>query len=105
MIVWVVLVAGAVGSFALRGAMVALWGRWTPPVWFDQATRYVAPAMLCALVAAALAPRGRPAPGDAMAVVAVAIGFVVARRTGSFGGTVAAGLAVWWALQLISSAA
>ena len=100
MTVWLVLLAGGVGSFALRGAMVALWGRWTPPGWFDQATRYVAPAMLGGLVAATLTPQRAPAPSDAMALLAVAVGFVVARRTGSFGGTVLAGLAVWWVLQL-----
>jgi branched-subunit amino acid transport protein len=98
--VWLVLAAAALGTFALRASMVVLWGRWTPPAWFDQSTRLVAPAMLCALVAAALTPAGTPKAVDLARLGVVAVGFVVARRTGSFGATLAAGLAAWWALEL-----
>ena len=90
------IVAMAVGVYALRLGGLLLAGRSVPPTW-ERALGFVPVATLTALVVSSLA--GRPDEGPVRLVAAVGAG-LAARRTGRAWVCILVGMAVYWLLRL-----
>jgi len=104
-VVWLVILAAGLGTFALRLSFLALLGGREPPPALAGALRFVPAAVLSALVVPAVVSLGLdPAPAvvyDPRKVVAAAVAAVVAWRTGSVLATIAVGMGTLWALTLV----
>lgn len=93
---WMVIVAIAVGTYAIRVSMfVGLAGR-PVPAWLASRFDVVGPAAIGALLAAYVLGHRHTAPPVA---VAGAVAFVAARRTGNLYAALVAGLPLVWTLQ------
>ena len=99
--IWLVIIAGAIGTFAIRLSFIAIFGQLesTPPR-LDLVLRYVPAAVLAGLVAPALfAPSGTLAISiDNHHLIAGSIAGVVAWRTENMVATIAVGMGALWAL-------
>ena len=100
---WVVVVVIGIGTYLMRLSFVAVFGRFGVPVWLESPLRYVAPAVLAALVAPAVL-----APAEAIdlttanpRVYAAMIAILVALRTKSVAWTIVAGMTSLWVLQAL----
>lgn len=95
-------VAAGLGTYLLRASLVVLLGRVTvaPPV--ERSLRYIAPAVLAAIVAPALLLDGDGGLQvlDLRVVAGVAAG-LAAWRWRTIPATLAAGLGVYWVLGLV----
>ncbi len=47
---WLIILLAGMLTFGIRLSMIALFGRWQPPVLFQRALRYVPPAVLSAII-------------------------------------------------------
>ncbi len=100
---WLIIVAIGLGTYLIRLSFIAVFSRYGVPIWLQTPLRYVAPAVMAALVApAVLTPEGvvdasTANPKAYAAVVAVAI----ALWTRSMVWTVVAGMAALWLLTAI----
>lgn len=103
-VLWGVILAIAVGTFASRLSFIVLFGRLQEvPARVERLLSFVAPAALAALVLPALLlVDGTPAlsPGNER-LVAGAAAALVAWRTESLLATVAVGMAAFWALRFV----
>ncbi len=104
-VVWLVILAAGVGTFALRLSFIALLGGREPPPTLAGALRFVPAAVLAALVVPAVVTLGLdPEPAlvyDPAKVVAAAVAAVVAWRTESILATIAVGMVTLWALSAV----
>ena len=99
---WLIIVIIGIGTYLFRISFIAIWANREVPAWLEAPLRYVAPAVMAALVAPGiLAPEGvidvttgnpRFFAGLAATIVAVVTRSVV--------WTVVAGLGSLWLLQL-----
>lgn len=103
MTAWIALIVLAAISFALRGTVVLALGDRELPTLVRRGAEHLAPAVLTAMVAASLARAG-VGPDTWGHLAAVAVGAVVAVRTGSVARTLGAGLSVYLAVQLVQQA-
>ncbi len=102
---WLVVVVIGVGTYALRLSFIGILGTRPLPVWAERPLRYVAPAVLAALVlpavvlaegAADVTPAGNP-----RFLAAVVAGLVAWRRS-SVAGVIMVGMGLLWILQAVS---
>ena len=98
----VVVVIGA-GTYLTRLSFVAAFARSGVPIWMQAPLRYVAPAVLAAIVApAVIAPAGAIDLSTANPrFLAGAIALLVAIRTRSVTWTIITGMAALWLLQAV----
>lgn len=90
------------GTYALRASMFVVLGRRTPPGWISTPLTFVGPAAIASLVGTSLlTTNGRVSIGSVAATVAVAVAFVVVRRTGNVMHAFPVGLPVFWMLSLL----
>ena len=91
---WIVIVAVGAMSFALRSSLVfASRGRELPDS-VVAISRHISPAAMGAMLAASIVGSAGVSPETAVRVAALAAGALVAIRTRSLAGTLAAGFAV-----------
>lgn len=99
---WLVVIIIGGGSYALRLSFIGVLGTRPMPSWAERPLRYVAPAVLAALVVPAvslsdgtldLSPLGNPR------FVAAIVAAVIAWRLKSVAGVIVVGMAVLWILQ------
>lgn len=99
MTMWTVVVVTGVLTFAIRFSFIGLFGRVGVPPGVERALRYIAPAVLAALVLpAVLAPGSTFDPWNAFVPAAV-IGGLAAWTTKSIGLAILVGLPVLWLIQ------
>jgi branched-subunit amino acid transport protein len=99
---WIILLAVAGGTYALRASMFVLLGGRALPAWTERPMTFVAPAAIAALTISMLFTRDQaldPAPLRELA--AVAAGFVAVRRTGNVMHAFIVGLPVFWLAGLL----
>lgn len=93
-------IAGA-GTYLLRASLVVLLGRVTVPARLERSFRYIAPAVLAAIVAPALLLDDAGAPDLLDVSVLAGIAAVLAAwRWRTIPATLAAGLGVYWLVTL-----
>lgn len=92
-----------VGTYLLRASLVVLLGRVTVPARLERSFRYIAPAVLAAIVAPALLldDRGTPDLLD-VSVLAGIVAVAAAWRWRTIPATLAAGLGVYWVVTLLT---
>ncbi|MBL8504016.1 MAG: AzlD domain-containing protein [Rhodocyclaceae bacterium] len=101
--IWGVIAGLGLATFATRLSFLALLGEAELPRWLKQILHYVPPAILAAIVAPQLlagAP-GLAATLDGPRTAAALAGLAVAWASRSTFATIAAGMAVLWALTLV----
>ena len=99
--VWLLFIALAVGTFALRFSFVYLFGKVDMPNWLRRALRFVPASVLAALVFPALAyPDGALdlSLGNVRLLAGIG-GALVAWRTKNVLWTIAVGMVLFWMLQ------
>jgi branched-subunit amino acid transport protein len=47
---WIVLIVSGVITFVIRLSFIALWGKFSVPIWLQRALRFVPPAVLSAII-------------------------------------------------------
>lgn len=92
-----------VGTYLLRASLVVLLGRVTVPAPLERSFRYIAPAVLAAIVAPALLldEGGAAAVVDVRVLAGIAAG-LAAWRWRTIPATLAAGLGVYWLITLLT---
>lgn len=95
-------VAG-LGTYLLRASLVVVLGRVTVPVRLERSFRYIAPAVLAAIVAPALLldDAGSPALFDLRVLAGVAAG-LAAWHWRTIPAALAAGLGTYWVVGLLA---
>ncbi len=98
---WLLIAIIGIGTYLMRLSFVALFGRQGAPAALEAPLRYVAPAVLAALVApAVVAPGGVFDVGTGNPrVLAMLVAIAVAAKTKSVIWTIAAGMGALWLLQ------
>ena len=99
--IWLLFIALAVGTFALRFSFVYLFGKVDMPDWLRRALRFVPPSVLAALVFPALTyPNGALdlSLGNVRLLAGLG-GALVAWRTKNVLWTIAMGMVLFWVLQ------
>ena len=99
--VWLLFIALAVGTFALRFSFVYLFGKVDMPDWLRRALRFVPASVLAALVFPALTyPNGALdlSPGNVRLLAGLG-GALVAWKTKNVLWTIAVGMVLFWVLQ------
>lgn len=104
MTAWIVVVAVAAGSYALRSSMFVFLGGKQLPTWTDAPMALVGPAALGALTTAVVfvvdgSTQAVPVP-EMLAIVA---GFVAVRRTANVMHAFTVGLPVLWVASLVAA--
>lgn len=91
------------GTYLMRASLIVLLGRITLPVQLERSFRYIAPAVLAAIVAPAilLDAEGAPALFDVRVLAGVAA-VLAAWRWRTIPATLAAGLGVYWLGTLLA---
>ena len=103
MTAWLVIVAVAVGTYALRASMFLVLGRRTLPAWTDLPMSFVAPAAIAALTASMLfTSHGAISAPPLAELAAVGGGFAIVRRTGNVAHAFAVGLPIFWLLSALA---
>ena len=100
-LIWVVILAASVGTFAIRLSFIALFGRFDIPPRLEQALGFVPAAVLTALIAPRLVYlNGALAlgPGNERLLAGV-IAAAVAWRTESMLWTIVVGMVALWTLE------
>lgn len=99
----ILFVVAGVGTYLLRASLVVLLGRVTVPGALERSFRYIAPAVLAAIVAPALLfdAEGRLDVLDVRVAAGVAAG-LAAWRWRTIPATLAAGLGVYWLVTLLT---
>lgn len=99
MTTWVVVIVAGVATFAIRYSFIGLFGQVGVPVQVERALRYIAPAVLAALVLPAIiSPDTVFDPWNAFIPAAVA-GGLAAWATKNIGVAILVGMPVLWILQ------
>jgi len=98
--VWILFIALAIGTFALRFSFIYLFGKVDMPDWLRRALRYVPASVLAALVFPALTyPNGTlDLSLDNIHLLAGLGGALVAWKTKNVLWTIAVGMALFWVL-------
>jgi branched-subunit amino acid transport protein len=98
-----VLVIG-LGTYLTRLSFVALFGRTGVPAWLEAPLRYVAPAVLAAIVApAVIAPTGAvDVTLSNPRFLAGVLALLIALRTKSVLWTIGVGMAALWVIQAVT---
>ncbi len=98
-----IVVAIGAGTYMTRLSFVAIFGRIGVPQWLEAPLRYVAPAVLAAIVApAVLSPEGFvDVTMDNPRFLAGAVALAVALRTKSVTWTIVYGMAALWTVQAL----
>jgi branched-subunit amino acid transport protein len=100
-----VIVTIGVGTYLLRLSFVGIIGDRTMPDWAMVPLRYVAPAVLAALVAPAVLLRDGSldvVPATNPRAIAALLALVVAWKTKNVAAVIVAGMAVVWLLQALA---
>jgi branched-subunit amino acid transport protein len=98
----IVFAALGIGTYLIRASMFVALGDRTLPAWFEQAMAFVGPAALAALVAsAAFTSDGRVSALPISQLAAIAVGFLVVRRTGNVLHALTVGFPVLWLLAAV----
>jgi len=101
---WLVVVVIGVGTYALRLSFIGLLGTRPMPLWARRPLRFVAPAVLAALVVPAVVlsegsmdvtPLGNPR------FLAAVVATLVAWRLKSVAGVIVVGMSLLWILQAV----
>jgi branched-subunit amino acid transport protein len=103
-LLWVVILAASVGTFAIRLSFIALFGRFDVPPRLEQALGFVPAAVLTALVAPRLVYLDGAlalGPGNER-LLAGALAAVVAWRTESMLWTIVVGMVALWTLEWLA---
>lgn len=93
-----------IGTYLFRLSFIAIFGRSGVPSWLEAPLRYVAPAVLAAIVApAVIAPEGtiEMLPATNPKVLAATVASLVALRTKSVAWTIVVGMGALWVLQAL----
>lgn len=99
---WLVVVVIGLGTYAMRLSFIGLLGTRPMPLWAQRPLRFVAPAVLAALVVPAVTlsdgvvdvtPLGNPR------FVAAAVAALVAWRLKNVAGVIVVGMGLLWVLQ------
>lgn len=99
--IWAIILAVAVGTYAMRASLLVALARVTIPPRIERGLRYIGPAVMAAIVApAVLAPDGALVVLDWRPVAALVAG-VVAWRWRKVPLTLAAGLGTYYAAALL----
>ena len=99
---WMIVLLAGVGSYLLRISMLVASARFRMPAIVDRTAPFAVAVAFPALAASALARHADEAGLDALpALVAVAVGFAVARRTGNGQAALLAGLPAMWLLSAL----
>ena len=102
MTTWLVILAVAAGTYALRASMFVALGDREVPTWAASALALVAPAAVAALTASMLfTTSGRIEAAPVAEVAAVVAAVLVVRRTGNVMHAFALGLPVFWIVGAI----
>jgi len=99
-----IVVSVGIGSYLLRVSFVAIVGDRTMPDWALVPLRYVAPAVLAAIIApAVLMPDGvfDVAPASNPRAIAALVAIAVAWKTKNVIAVIVAGMSVIWLLQAL----
>lgn len=99
MSMWVVVVVVGVLTFAIRYSFIGLFGRIAVPEPLERALRYIAPAVLAALVLPAVISPGTTFDPWNVFVPAAIAGGLAAWATKSIGAAILVGMPVLWVLQ------
>lgn len=98
----IVFAALGIGTYLIRASMLVALGDRTLPAWVTQAMTYVGPAAIAALVAsAAFTSGGRVDALPISQLCAIALGFVVVRRTGNILHALTVGFPALWILAAV----
>lgn len=102
-LIWGVIVAIGIATFAIRLSFIALFGRIDDiPTLLERALRYVPPAVLAALVLPAFVTVGAGATGvEPAKLVAGGIATAVAWRTEDVFATMVAGMGTLWVVRFL----
>lgn len=102
-VIWGMVVAIGVATFAIRGSFIALFGRLDEvPPRLERALRYVPPAVLAALVAPSLVTVDPATGGLAVdKLVAGGLAAAVAWRTENVFATMTVGMGALWAVRFL----
>jgi len=98
---WGVVVVVGVATFAMRFVFIGLFGRFQVPPWLERGLRYIAPAVLAAIVIPAVFAPGTDLDITNPFVPAAIIGGLAAWRTKSIGAAIVVGLATLWLLRWV----
>ncbi len=99
MTMWIVVILAGLATFGMRYVFIGLFGTIAIPKTLERSLRYIAPAVLAALVLPAiLAPDGSVIPVNPYVFAAI-VGGAAAWRTRSIGAAIVIGLPVLWLLQ------
>ena len=95
-------VLAGIGTYLMRASLVVLLGRVAVPAGLERSFRYIAPAVLAAIVAPALLLDGAGTPDvlDARVLAGIA-GGIAAWRWRTIPATLAVGLGTWWLVGLV----
>lgn len=99
MTVWAVVILAGLATFAMRYVFIGLFGKIAIPETLERSLRYIAPAILAALVLpAVLAPDGSVALLNPYLFASI-IGGAAAWKTKSIGAAIVIGLPALWLLR------
>jgi branched-subunit amino acid transport protein len=101
---WITVTIIGVGTYLTRLSFVGLLGRREMPAWAERPLRFVAPAVLAALVAPAVLMREgslEVAPGGNPRLYAAAVAALVAWRFKNLAAAIVAGMGSLWLLQAV----
>ena len=99
MTTWMVVILAGLATFGMRYAFIGLFRTVAIPQTLERSLRYIAPAVLAALVLPAiLAPDGSVAPVNPYLLAAI-VGGAAAWKTKSIGAAIVVGLPVLWLLR------
>ena len=102
---WLVVIAAGAVSYLLRVSMLVLASRMGIPPVLERAARFAVPTAFAALAASSIADHIVADPelvASAVPVIAVAVGVVAVRRTGSPHAALLAGMPALWALSALT---
>ncbi len=100
---WVVIAIIGLGTYLIRLSFVAAFGYYGVPAWLESPLRYVAPAVIAAIVLPLLiAPEGRVDVSlDNVRWIAGLVAIGAALKTRSLALTIVVGMAALWILQAL----
>lgn len=101
MTVWLVIVAAGLGSYLLRISMLVVAERFGLPPVLERIARLAVPTAFAALAVSSLASRAAWNLAFLPPVLAVAVGVVAVKRTGSPHAAILAGMPTLWAVSLL----
>lgn len=102
---WIVILAIAAGSYALRVSMFLVLGNRSLPAWAETPIALVGPAAIGALTASiAFVQDGRTQALPLAELTAIVAGFVAVRKTGNVMHAFTVGLPVLWLATLLTNA-